>query len=401
MDKKHRLFIILLLIAVFTWIGVALSKNEARFDERAHFRQIKLFMRGKYTMTSSLTTIPGYHLTLAVIAEPFFGSKHVTPEQLRFISLGLSMLSIGIFYLVAKKIRAGDPLIKTLQYIFLPLTFFYFPFLYTDIFSLFWVLVAFYFVLDRKYAWSAFFSLISLLVRQTNIVWVAFFWVYAYVLENGWSFSWKNFFNYLRRAAGYVVVAGLFLIFVWINNGVAMGDRQAQQVGFHMGNVYFFLATLGFLFLPLALAYFKKTERVVLQKKLVWGAGIGAALAFVFLVFPPAVHMYNLKMQFLRNDILFYAYHQYAIVYALAIFLGGATLVFMKFDKASLLVLPFAAAELIPSFLVEQRYMIVSLVLILLLRKSFEVKVELILVAYFLALSAGLTYMLLSSSLFF
>jgi alpha-1,2-glucosyltransferase len=401
MDKRCWLFVILLLAAIFTWLSVAFSKSNARFDEKTHFRQVKLFMQDKYAMTSSLTTIPGYHLTVAEIAKFFIQPKHVAPEQLRLISLGMALLSIGIFYLLAKKIRPGDPLIRTLQFIFLPLTFFYFPLLYTDIFSLIWILAALYFALDKKYYWSALFSLAAVLVRQTDIVWVAFFWIYTYVSENGFYFSWKKFFDHSRRTAGYVAVAILFLFFVWLNKGVAMGDRQAQQVGFHLGNVYFFLAFLGFLFLPLSLAYFKKDNRLVFQKKLFWGAAIGGAFALVFLFFPPAVHQYNLKMQFLRNVILLFAYYQYALVYALTIFLGGVTLTFMDFEKKDWLIFPFAAAGLIPSLLVEQRYMIVPVVFILLFRKPWKEKAELAILVYFILLSAGLVFMLLRLGMFF
>ncbi len=395
MDKKRWGFAFFLLVAIAIWVGVIFWGDGSYADESDHLRQIHRFMKGNYELLSQMTTLPGYHLTVATIAD-FFPNLRTT--HLRLISLVLALFSIPIFYLTARKLQAENPGLKTLQYIFLPVTFFYFPLMYTDIFSLLWVLLAFYFAIRKKYVWSAVFLFISLLVRQNNIVWGAFLWIYTYVLENGYVISSEKILAHLRRVAGYALVAFLFLGFVFVNKGVAVGDRAHQQVGFYLGNIYFFLALVGVLFLPVFIASVRKIK---LEKNIRWGVGLGLILAAAFLLFPPAVHEYNMKMKFLRNIILFFAYHQYAWAYALTIFLGCVTLALMKLEKSALMIFPFALAALAPSWLVEQRYAIVPLVLILLLRKEFSFKVEAVLVTYFLLLSSGLVYMLLHSGIFF
>lgn len=396
--KKYWLFSIFLLIALIIWVSVIFFGDSSYADENDHIRQIHRFMKGNYHLMSQITTIPGYHLTIAFFAK-FFGD--LGARQLRLISLFLSLITIPIFYLTARKLNAQNLIIKTLQYVFLPISFFYFPLVYTDIFSLLLVLIAFYLAISKKYSWSAIFLLFSLLVRQNNIVWVAFFWLYTYVQENEFYFSWKKLFGHLCRTRGYIAVTALFLFFAWVNGGIAVGDRERQQVGFYMGNIYFFLAFLGCLFFPIIFVYFKKNNYSSSKNNMLIGAISGVIFASLFVFFPPEVHMYNLKMKFLRNIILSLAYQKYIWVYAGAIFLGCLALALIKLKKSAFVVIPITSLCLIPALLVEQRYFIIPIVLILLLRKEMSVRLEIVLFGYFLLLSVALEYMLLHLEIFF
>lgn len=387
-----------LLLAVLMWLGIALLGSDKYFDEKDHARQISRFMRGNYSVRADITTIPGYHLVIATVADVFYKPSI---QQIRLISFAFSLISIWVFFLLAKKFNAEDPYTRTLQFVFLPISFFYFPILYTDIFSLLLLLTAFYFALSKKYTLSSLFSLASLTVRQNNIVWIAFFFIYTYISENGFSFSLKKLSDHIRNGFGYIVTGILFLVFVWFNNGVAFGDQVNHQVGFYTGNLYFFLTIVGVLFLPSTIVSLMRMDRTFFKKQVIFGVISGFILACLFLFFPPEIHEYNLKMRFLRNIILSFAYHQYIWVYACAIFFGCLTFGLMKFKKQMLILFPFTIAYLAPSLLVEQRYLIVPLVFILLFRKETSPKTEYINMLYFLSLSAGLVYMLLKLEIFF
>lgn len=398
MKKKKYLMFGFLALAIIMWVSIVFFGSSRYADENVHIRQIHRFMKGNYYVMSGMTTIPGYHVVIATIASAF---PPLSSQEIRLISLAVSLISVWVFYLLAKKLDAKDPYVKTLQYLFLPISFLYFPLIYTDIFSLLLVLIAFYFALSKKYSISAFFSLAAMTVRQNNIIWVIFFWIYTYISENGFSFSRKKLFTHLRSGIGYIIVTLLFFVFVWFNNGIAFGDQVKHQVGFYMGNIYFFLVALGVLFLPITITSLSRMNRVLLKKQVVWGVIIGFILAFCFFFFRSELHEYNLKLNFLRNIILFSAYHQYAIAYAFAIFFGCLTLSLMTFDKKSSILIPFIIACLLPSFLIEQRYAIIPLVFLLLFRKETSPKVEYINMIYFLFLSSGLVYMLLEIRMFF
>lgn len=398
MTKKNWIFIFFLGVAFLMWF-IILFFGPANFvDENTHNRQIGRFLKGDYEILPSLTTIPGYHATIAFFAQFI---SHPSSKDIRLISFLLSVPSLWVFYAITKKLKVLNPLTKTLQFIFLPISFFYFPLVYTDIFSLLLVLLAFYFVLHKRYKLSALFSLASVLVRQTNIVWILFIWLYEYASINGFSISREKIVIYARRTIGHIAVFFAFIIFVWLNNGVAIGNRENQKAGFYMGNIYFFLVMAGFLFLPVLITSLGKLDRAKLRRFLIFGIGAGALVTCSFILFPPPVHEDNLKLHFLRNIILNYGYHQYIWAYALAIFLGYTTLFLMKFEKASFLLFPFIAASLLPSLLIEQRYAIVPMVFLLLLRKEAGRKTEFSLALYFIALSLGLMYMILKTALFF
>jgi len=398
MAKKNWAFIFLLFMAFSMWLSVLAFGHDHYVDENIHMRQINRFAGGNFEVLPSLTTLPGYNAAVALFSHFL---RHPSSTNLRLISFLLCLPAIWIFFAIAKKINMPDPSAKTLQFIFLPISFFYFPLVYTDIFSLLLVLLSFYFMIGKKYKFSAIFSLASLLVRQTNIVWIAFAWIYEYVSLHGFSFSFKDLRLFARQTFGHIALFAASAVFILLNKGIAIGDRDNHPLGLYLGNIYFFLALTGLFFLPVLISSFRNMDQFKRKRFLVFGCGVGATLACFFLLHLPAIHEGNLKLHFLRNIVLNFAYHQYAWAYALAIFLGYISLFLMKFDRASLLIFPFAAVGLLPSLLVEHRYAIVPMVFLLLLRKGSGNKIEFALALFFFALSLPLLYMLLETSLFF
>lgn len=313
----------------------------------------------------------------------------------------MSSSSLLAVYCISKKLNSKHPLIKTIQSAFLPISFLYFPLVYTDIFSLALVLLALYFVLNNRYKWSAIFSLASILVRQNNIIWVALIWVYAYLSIYGFSFSLKNIKVHLRRTIGHMIVFIIFAIFVLVNGSVALGDKNNHQVGFYLGNSYFFLATVGVLFFPILLAHIRKIDLSKIKSFLLYGVGVGIVIAGSFVFIQPEIHHGNNKLSMLRNIFLQAGYHKYMWVYVGAIFVGYITLFLMNFKKKRMIFLPFIFMSLVPSFLVEQRYYIIPLFLLLLFREESGKKAELALTSYFIILSLALMGMIFYTGLFF
>ena len=400
LTKNKWGFLFLLGLAFAVWFFILLTSNNHFGDETVHHHQIKQFFKGHYTILPELTTIPGYHLAISSFSNVF---SDPTLQNFRLVSLLLSSFSIWIFYFIAKKLQTGDPFIRTLQFIFLPITFLYFPLLYTDIFSLLFVLLAFYFTLKKQFKLSALLSLLSLLIRQNNIVWIVFIWVYGYVSSAGFAFSRKTLIEYFKNTFEYFFVFLAFFVFVFFNKGIAIGDIEGHPTGFYLGNLYFALALTGFLFLPFLLTSLAKFN-FAKRKTFLFGAILlGILIAASFMLFPPAIHPYNLttlKVHFLRNLILQAAYHQNMWLYGLVIFAGFLTLFLLKFEKKNLLLFPFSVLVLLPSFLVEQRYALISFVFLLLFYKEENSKIEKVTIFYWLLISLGLTYMILNLNTF-
>lgn len=396
--KRNKAFVFFICFAFFLWFIILFFSQDTFVDEKTHLRQITRFRKGNFEILPSLTTIPGYHAVIAFFVHFF---EHPSLALVRSISLLLSSSSLIVAYFISKKLNSKHPLIKTLQCVFLPISFLYFPLIYTDIFSLLLVLLALYFILDGKYGLSALFSLASILVRQDDVIWIALIWVYAYLSIYGFSFSLKNIQAYVRRTIGHLVVFIIFIIFVLVNGGVALGDKSNHQVGFYMGNSYFFLTTVGLLFFPILFAYIRKFDLSKVKPFILYGVGVGIIIAGSFIFIQPEIHHGNNKLSMLRNILLQSGYHQYMWAYVAAIFIGYITLFLMKFEKKRMILLPFIFMSLFPSFLVEQRYYIIPLFLLLLFREEGGEKAELALMSYFAILSSALVIMIFYTGLFF
>ena len=102
---------------------------------------------------------------------------------MRYITFAFGILSVLIFYFCAKFVSPNNANTKTLQFFFLPILFQYFFLIYTDVASLFFVLLALFFALKKHNAVSFIVIFISLFIRQTNIIWLLFIFVALYFID--------------------------------------------------------------------------------------------------------------------------------------------------------------------------------------------------------------------------
>lgn len=396
--KKNPKHSSLLLTAITLWTSIILFGSKFYADEKYHYRQIGMFWKGRYEIIPMLTTIPGYHATISLFMSL---TDDLSVMKARIVSFLFSLICLFVFYLIAKKQPENkDPVRKVLQFAFLPISFIYFPMVYTDLFSTLLVLLAFYFVIQKRFHLAAIISIVSITSRQNNIVWLVFLWMYSYFSIYRFSISLKIIFEHLRKTFLFPIGILAFGVFVWLNGSIAVGDKGSHQAGFYLGNIYFFLAIVGVLFLPVLVS---KINKKSFQSKsfLFFGIGIGLLLALSFLFFPPVLHGYNFDTRFLRNIILTSIYQKYIWAYAIAIFLGYLSLYMMKLEKHAYIFYPFVFLYLLPSWLIEQRYAIVPLALLLLFRKEEKNHNEWILVYYFILLSLCLFSMIMGTKIFF
>ena len=106
--EKNKAFVFLLGVALAIWLGIIFSEKSTHVDERMHNRQIHRFLDGKFEILPDLTTIPGYHVTIASFAKL---TGAVSLQGMRLLSLGLALFSIGIFFLIARQLKAENPLV--------------------------------------------------------------------------------------------------------------------------------------------------------------------------------------------------------------------------------------------------------------------------------------------------
>jgi alpha-1,2-glucosyltransferase len=390
----------LLALIVFFLAFFFIQDNSSYVDEYFHFKQIQIFYQGKFEVDPYITTIPGYHLVLAVIAK-IFGIS--TLSFLRTINFILSFLSIVTFYCLVSRLDYDQRSLITVQYIFFPILFPFFFLLYTDVLSLFLVMLSFYFMLLEMNRSSGIMGIFSMAIRQTNIIWLAFEFIYIYF--SSYNKIDKNYFkDHCIRNWTFILGFLLFLIIAFINKGFSLGDRSAHpNFSFHLGNIFFILILFFFFFLPLNLYRAKKIINYlkIRREMLAYSAIIFVIYLFTF----NNTHPYNIQGSeyFLRNKLL--AFIDSSFIIKIIFFLPVAYSIFslsitrLK-NRQSYLLYPATFVFLIPSWLIEQRYYLIPFILFIILREKHSDSMEAIMAAYYFFLSIVIYY-LIYNNLFF
>ncbi len=388
MDSKKSKIIFAFVVILFVVFGGLLvtSGNGMQGDEPAHAVQIQHFLDGEYVFLDSLTIPITYHLMIYSIAKPLgiyslFG--------LRIIScLLVIFLLFPAAYLLTRNLQ------KTLQIVFFPIMFVYMFLVYSDLFSLALVLLSFYFVTKQRYWISGIIGTISVFVRQTNVFWLGFIFLYGYIQyvdkeQLLYLFNFKNIIEYLKKSWIFILGVILFVGFIFYTGGVLQGDADAHPVSFHMGNLYMFLFLFFMCFLPYCLGRFKESCKILVREKWIGLAmlaiGIGAMIHHT-------THPYNyyegiwfnLLLVAIENNIFV------RIVFSLIVMVSVLTILTTKLEyngtRGLYWIYPVAIAQLGLSWLIEIRYSFVLLVFFLIFYKN-EGKLETMTTIYYILIA--------------
>lgn len=396
LDRTAVVAVLLFVILSSSFLAV---KDATYFgDEGYHFEQIEYFLDGQYRVTSSLTTIPGYHVVMA-LASRMMGEESIV--FYRTVNLLFAFASIVVFFLTAQAIHKKTSLAKTFQYVFLPILFPFFFLLYTDVLSLLLMLLALLAYEKRNVPASAVFAALSVIVRQNNIVWFAFLFAAMLPHVKASDISRKEF---IESAVLFGIGFILFAVFMQINGGIAIGDKGSHPFpSLHLGNVYFLLFLCGILFLPMHLGNLRNIFRELRSNR--FAPAILVAFFVVGMLTFVSTHGYNqgLDSVFLRNKILSY----FTLTPLLkTLFFIPTTLAFLSLLVTPLrkpvyyLLYPATVLYLLPSWLIEQRYYFIPFVFFLLFRREQSKTWEWLTVAYSATLTGFVYWMVATRWLF-
>ncbi|XP_051218076.1 dol-P-Glc:Glc(2)Man(9)GlcNAc(2)-PP-Dol alpha-1,2-glucosyltransferase isoform X2 [Lolium perenne] len=182
--------------AVAAWaVPVAALVNsvvpDPYMDEIFHVPQAQRYCRGEFLVWDPMiTTPPGlYYISLAYLASLFPGAWAIkvaeafdplcTTALLRSTNVMMAMVCGVLVYDLLLCIKPGIGKTKATAYAILvalyPVHWFFTFLYYTDVASLAAVLAMYLFCLKKRFWVSAMFGAISILFRQTNIIWMLFF----------------------------------------------------------------------------------------------------------------------------------------------------------------------------------------------------------------------------------
>ncbi len=399
MDRRKLLFFgFVLAMFMFSFLYI---KNKSLFvDEQVHYLQIKRFNEGDLRIYDIITVIPGYHYSLSVFSKIFNVSSE---EGIRFFNSLIGLGSIFLFLLVAYKIQNISSFRKSLEYAFFPILFPFFFLIYTDVLSLFLVLLMIYFIFLDRYNLAGVVGIMSFFVRQNNVIWILFSLFLVYVKLNGYKYNFKNVLEVLEKCKIMVLGLVIGLIFFILNKGFVLGDKEMHSGGFYLGNIFFILFLFFFLFLPLNLYNFFKIKEYLSRNRFMWI--VIAGIFIIYMKFFNVAHPYNfLGMDyFLRNEILQYFNDGNIIKSILFLPIAYSILslcVVKLLRKEFYLIYPFSILLLIPSLLIEQRYYLVPFSLFILFKKEDNKWINRVSIGIYIILSIVLLYLIGKETLF-
>lgn len=253
------------------------ATTQSVIDEEFHLRQGLHYCHQRFSeWDPKITTFPGLYIASLVVI-PF---NMCNIYGLRLVSLLASTCNVYLIFRIRERLFPHQNAfilgIESISISLLPPLYFLSHVYYTDVLSMTFFLAMYYFWSRQSQNLSSIFGAASVLVRQTNIVWVVLFLgtcfldelveMYAYrkgikrkssislfdpkILFNiasSWGVVLQSIVNTLKHFYGFVAVVVLFIGFVIANGSIVVGDKSAHEASLHIPQLFYFaLFTLSF-----------------------------------------------------------------------------------------------------------------------------------------------------------
>jgi alpha-1,2-glucosyltransferase len=393
--KREEVLLTVVALIFAAALYVELIDPKTHGDEGFHYNQIIRILSGNWRVNPAISMLPTYHYLLAVPGKLYARAGDL--PYIRFFAFCLNALSIIVFYQVAKSIELQSAQLRTIQYCFLPILFPFFFLIYTDLFSLAFVLASFHFAREERYGYAGTASFCAVATRQNNILWVLFCVMLILYRE-------KSLIRSIKKAWVFVLLFVAYAIFLWLNHGVAIG-RGYQSLGVHTGNIFFMLLLFSILFVPLHIEKAPSIWKLLKEHKESWLLIPLFYLLYIGTFSPthPDNRSTTELLFFLRNRLLFLMSSSFAwkSIFFLPIAYSVLSLIVIPLKERQFYwIYPASVLFVTPSWLIEQRYYLIPFSLFLLARKQERNCTEYLLLAFYVPVALFLFYGV-ASGLFF
>jgi alpha-1,2-glucosyltransferase len=362
-------------------------------DEGAHSGMILASIRGELDADFGVTTPTLLHRLIAWLAG---WTRPSEPPDLRPWLLPFALTAWWAAWHLARVAHddAVRARVRLLQFVCLPIALPYTFLIYTDLPALAGVLAAVAAAQGGRDVGAATWVGVSMLVRQQNVVWA--FVLAIRRMARLWRKSPRLTTLVRDRALwAYALVGVAFIVFVAWNGGIALGqDRDKHAPGLYRGNIEFVWLLGAFLLLPLVIARWREGWHALRHAR--WPGWLALVVTIAFVQALPADHPYNVGYLdvFLRNRILNWLqdpWHRLAV--APLLMFATASLATLRLRGGWTPWVVFGGAlALAPSSLIEHRYAIPIVALVVILREPDAARTEWALLAWLASLSALALY---------
>ncbi|KAI8896246.1 alpha-2-glucosyltransferase Alg10 [Globomyces pollinis-pini] len=277
----------LIAFSIISWIihtEISILVPNPYMDEVFHIPQTIKYLMGNFSWDPKITTPPGLYLfvlgfkSMLDFIQPFHQSFQLwfkmidwhSPTTLRVINIIFGLLTM---YLIQKIIKLNkNSHFEAFIISLFPISFFFNQLFYTDSGSTFFVMLSYYHARHQNYFTSAFASLISIWFRQNNVIWMVFIAIVsgiAVLNSKCHSRDWcqvltpESFTHFLQllkhflfdllaflphliaRLYPFLLNAVGFIVFVYWNGGVVLGDKSNHQMSPHIPQLFYFFSFTG------------------------------------------------------------------------------------------------------------------------------------------------------------
>ena len=366
------------MILAYTLCAIYAARGEMRLDELAHFTQTYRFLHGEFLpLIDVLTTVPGYHLLLAglmrLVDVDSFGAA-------RLLSSLFGLLAVVGFHRLRKDAVGHEDFLATAQFAVLPVFLLFAFMVQTDALSLGLMLWATWAAGRQRHWLAGTFLMAAMCIRQNNVLWAAL--LAGPVIIDAWQQRARVKPVEVVQALLPYLLAGCVFVIYWIANGSVAVSHAVTNIhpdlSLHSGNLFCMLVIAALLFVfPCLEAWSRFIADVRVTP---WLIVVPLGLAVLYLLTFAVDNPYNLlQPPDLRNWVLMRT-RESALWYCgfgtVAVF-GGVGLLWQRLllDKARLL-WPLSALFVSLSWLIEQRYYLISYALFMAWRTPLSVTIE-------------------------
>ncbi|XP_037299379.1 putative Dol-P-Glc:Glc(2)Man(9)GlcNAc(2)-PP-Dol alpha-1,2-glucosyltransferase [Manduca sexta] len=298
------------------------SESGIIIDELFHLPQGQLYCNRNFTYWDpKITTLPGLYIVSSALVGPYFDC---TVYNLRFVNLLASCINLLLFSSILKYVYFNDNLkivLQALSLALLPPLYFFSYVYYSDTLSITFLLAFSRLCLTNRYKFLMFiFGAFSILMRQTNIAWIAMVFGHKFldifikssrvfgnvyitniklsktslIAQDVDSSKVKRYYDlgdvfqamkyhlgtYFRTFFKFLIYQDFvtllthcillisFVVFVYINGSIVVGDKKAHEATLHLPQLFYFSLFYGFFGLPYALAKLGSTLKLIFSQKL-------------------------------------------------------------------------------------------------------------------------------------
>jgi alpha-1,2-glucosyltransferase len=347
-------------LVYFCYGVVAMHHTKPYMDEVFHVPMVEKYLEGRWMeWDNKITTFPGVYVIMVGILKAIQVHKGI---GVLMAGRGINCLSYGVFnswFPVMEKNRQDLILL-------LPPLFFTSFLFYTDTLATITVLISWKLIMSNRHYLSALMGGVSVLCRQTNIIWLAAFVLSQLIyhsnsqkLSSLLKYSLKNLDKILSDYIFHILIGIGFCIFVIYNGGIVVGDKAHHTPVLHISQI-FYLSLILSLYLPLDTSSFSKSLKSV------------SSLLGIFLVCicGYCIKYYSYEHPFLLSDNTHYTFYLWRYlktvniylspIYSISLFylyhrLSTKPLIFLTWLLCSILVL-------VPAQLIEPRYFIMPMI---------------------------------------